>query len=533
MTTTSERTDTPDHAHVRGEIVHRPWRALASKPVVSVAVLLALGALAELAPGTGWARIFSTPTRLLADFDPPPDAQPRLEVGEAEITMDTRDVPGMAAPTLSGARPEPRPVDPAATLPAIEAEPPPVPLIDPSGRALDHFYAALARTQQREPGAITRVAHFGDSIVVSDFVSGTLRRKLQRTFGDAGHGYVLLANAWPAYFHNDVFRFATKGWKVSRIVGPLASDGFYGLGGVSFQAPAGVRARVGTAQEGEFGRRVSRFIVSYLEQPGGGRLQVNVDGEPHSVIDTNGPTKVGAHYEVKVPDGEHLLELVTQGPMTRAFGVVLERDEPGVVLDALGVQGARIRFLDKQDDEHWAAELQWRKPNLLVYQFGANESGDGYAYPMDEYLHTMKLVLEQGQRALPEASCLIIGAMDRARVENGAVTSMRIIQLIIQEQRRAAEQVGCAYFDTYESMGGWGSMPSWVRRGLGQADMTHPTGVGADRIATWIYGALMQGYDQYLARRAAGGAAGGKDAAIDTPTPGAAESEAAESEAAE
>lgn len=496
----------PDHAQVRGDVVKNPWRALASRPAAAVATLLALGALAEFSPWTSGLRIFTTPTRLLPEPDSAPDAPSQLDVGEAELTLDTRDLPGMAAPTLSAARPSAdAPIaarDAAADLPAIEADEPPVPLVDPSGHALDHFYAALAETQQRKPGAITRIAHFGDSIVVSDYVSGTLRRMLQRTFGDAGHGFVLLANAWPAYFHNDVFRFATRGWKVSRIVGPLAKDGLHGLGGVSFQAPAGVRSHVGTAKDGEFGRRVSRFLVSYLEQPGGGRIQVLVDGEPHSVIDTNGPAKVGAHYEVKVPDGEHLLELVTQGPEVRAFGVVLERDVPGVVLDALGVQGARIRFLDKQDDDHWAAELAWRRPNLLIYQFGANESGDGYAYPMDEYLATMKAVLEQGQRALPESSCLIIGAMDRARVENGQVTSMRIIQLIIQEQRRAAEQVGCAYFDTYESMGGWGSMPSWVRRGLGQADMTHPTGVGAERIATWIYGALMQGYNRYLAQRA-------------------------------
>ncbi len=181
----------------------------------------------------------------------------------------------------------------------------------------------------------------------------------------------------------------------------------------------------------------------------------------------------------------------------------MERDGPGVVLDALGIQGARIRFLDKQDDEHFKNELQWRDPNLLIYQFGANESGDGYAYPMDKYLKTMKAVIAQGQEALPDSSCLIIGAMDRARVEEGLTTSMKIIQLIVEEQRRAAEQLGCAYFDTYNAMGGWGSMPSWVRRGLAQADMTHPTGVGAIRIGNWIYRALMKRYDAYLAEQKA------------------------------
>src|SRR5690606_37963858 len=114
----------------------------------------------------------STPTRLLAEVEPPPDAPPKLEVGEAELTLDTRDLPGMAAPDLSAARTSAQgPIaarDAAADLPAIEADEPPVPLLDPTGHALDHFYAALAETQQRKPNAITRIAHFGDSIVVSD-----------------------------------------------------------------------------------------------------------------------------------------------------------------------------------------------------------------------------------------------------------------------------------------------------------------------------------------------------------------------------
>src|SRR5690606_1862512 len=250
-------------------------------------------------------------------------------------------------------------------------------------------------TQAKQPGAITRIAHFGDSIVVSDYVSGTLRRKFQDAFGDAGHGYVLVANAWPAYFHNDVYRFASRGWKVSRIVGPVNRDGYYGLGGVSFQAPPGARARVGTAKEGEHSRAVSKFIVVYMQDVAAGGFRINMDGEFHSEVDARSDKKQVGYAVVEVPDGEHELEIVTQGGTTRMFGVVLERKVPGVVLDALGVQGARIRFHDKQDDEHWAEQLRWRQPNLLVYQFGANESGDGFAYPMDEYYKTMVAVLEQ------------------------------------------------------------------------------------------------------------------------------------------
>jgi hypothetical protein len=141
-----------------------------------------------------------------------------------------------------------------------------------------------------------------------------------------------------------------------------------------------VLARFGTAKHGDFGRKVARFLVSYAEEPHGGRFALRIDGHEAAVVDTNASEPRLRALELRVPDGPHELELQTLAGESRLFGVVLERDGPGVVLDALGVQGARIRFLDKQDDAHWAEVLRWRAPDLLVYEFGANESGDGFVY---------------------------------------------------------------------------------------------------------------------------------------------------------
>lgn len=480
-----------------------------SGPVQSMGLLAALGLCFEWVPGLEEARFLSAPPsdesgESSGEIDA--DAGPDLTEGEAEISGESRSLPGMATPNSADLKDARGPIggqEAPLDLPAIEAEESPVEILDPTGHSLDSFFLALSNTQLKKENAITRIAHFGDSIVVSDYISGTLRRKLQKAFGDAGHGYMLIANAWPAYFHNDVFRFATKGFRVSRIVGPVTKDGLYGLGGVTFRADSGLIAQFGTAPEGEFGTRVSDFELSYLAQPHGGEFEVSVDGKVHSHVDTSAEETEVRRLQIEVEDGPHRFELRTRKGESRFFGVVLERRVPGVVLDALGVQGARIRFLDKQDDDHFKEELKWRRPDLVVYQFGANESGDGYAYPMDEYLTTMKAVIEQGQRALPESSCLIIGAMDRARRVDGVTSSMKIIELIVKEQEKAARQLGCAYFDTYRAMGGWGSMPAWVKRGLGQADMTHPSGVGAIRIGTWIYGALMKRYGQFLKVRTA------------------------------
>jgi lysophospholipase L1-like esterase len=466
-----------------------PRDALLSRPVGALATLLVLVLMVELVPGLARFRLLRPrPTSTASTPTPPP---PQPSVGAAVLAMETHD---QGAPTEPGHRAR-GPIAPAEDdVPEEGKNAPPVALEDPSGHALDAIYAKLAAVDSKQAGSIARVAHFGDSIIVSDFVSGQLRRDLQRRFGDAGHGFVLVANAWPSYFHWDVERYATAGFRVSTIVGPYAEDGWYGLGGVSFRADKNVLARVGTARSGNFGRRVSRFQVDYAEEPHGGRFALRVDGHEAGVVDTSASEPHARAYELRVPDGPHELELQTLSGESRLFGIVLERDEPGVVLDALGVQGARIRFLDKQDDAHWAEQLRWRAPDLLVYEFGANESGDGFVYSMADFHRTMHDVLAQAKAALPRASCLVIGTMDRAAKQGDEIVSVRVIPSLVEEQRRVALELGCAYFDTYRAMGGKGSMPLWVKRGLAQADLTHPSGAGAERLANWIYGALMRGY---------------------------------------
>ncbi len=485
----------PDPVAVRAPIARRPAVALASRPALAVATVVVLGALTYVVPGLERLRLFELP---VAPAPSPLGVEaPVLDVGEARVEMETRSLAVEDSPRTEARGPI---ASRHEALPPLDVEKPPVPIEDATGRALDGFFAALERTIRKEPGAVTRIVHFGDSIVTSDYVTGTLRRKLQKQFGDSGHGFVLLANAWPAYNHNDVYRFASPGWLVSRVVGPLSPDGLYGLGGVSFRAPPGSRARFGTAKQGSYGRAVSRFTLAYLEHPEGGQSRVLIDGKEQATIDTRSDRVQVAYRSFEVPDGEHELELVTSKGYTRGFGVVMERDVPGVVLDAIGIQGARIRFLDQQDDAHWAEQLRWRAPNLVVYQFGANESGDGFAYPMTEYHRTMVQVLRQGREALPTAGCLVLAAMDRAEKRGGALVSMDVIAAIVKEQRRAASDAGCAFWNTHQAMGGPGSMAGWVGRGLGQADLTHPTGSGSDVLASWIFRALADAFNGYQAR---------------------------------
>jgi hypothetical protein len=158
--------------------------------------------------------------------------------------------------------------------------------------------------------------------------------------------------------------------------------------------------------------------------------------------------------------------------------------------------------------------LRARSPDLVVFEFGLNEAADDFAYPMDRYKETALSVLAQVRAALPEASCLMVSPNDTAIKRGTDLVTRPVMPYLVKAQREVAEKSGCAFFDVYQAMGGWGSMAAWIRRGLGGPDYTHPTTIGADTIGTWLYRALMERYENW--RETDGGTPTVLDAAVDS-----------------
>jgi hypothetical protein len=217
-----------------------------------------------------------------------------------------------------------------------------VPIEDPSGHALDGFYAALKATAERKPQAITRVAHYGDSAVAADGITATMRRNLQERFGDAGHGFILIARGDMHYIHRDIRHRSTDDWDIFPIMHRQLGRDWYGYGGVQFRSRGGAQAAFETTDEGPIGGKVSRFEVFFQRHPKGGDLKVKVDDDAPETISTRHTTQEDAWQTFRVPDGPHRFSLQAAGRgEVRLYGVALERDVPGVVYDALGLVGAR------------------------------------------------------------------------------------------------------------------------------------------------------------------------------------------------
>jgi lysophospholipase L1-like esterase len=114
-------------------------------------------------------------------------------------------------------------------------------------------------------------------------------------------------------------------------------------------------------------------------------------------------------------------------------------------------------------------------------------------------------VIRRVREALPGASILVASPMDRGqRAPGGRIITKPTIPLIVQMQHRVALDMNCAFFSTFEAMGGEGTMAKW-HEGKGKdhlvgADLTHPNAQGAEVVGRLIYEALINGYTNYKAR---------------------------------
>lgn len=375
--------------------------------------------------------------------------------------------------------------------------------IEDATGAMEHFYESLARTKALAPGGPTRVVHLGDSPIVGDLISGGARERLQKTYGDAGHGWTMPARPWDWYYHYGMTLDA-RGWTARS---PLFGNGGAnrcGLNGVAFTSGSpSAWSRVGSASRGQ-GALVSHFWVYYGMGPGAGTLEAAVDGGDPIPLPTAGATRSPAAQDIAVPEGRHTLTLRPKGDgEVTLYGVALERDVPGVVYDSLGTSGGTVRFLTLLDAKDWVESLRLRRPDLIILNFGTNESAwEGLG--MGTYESDLREVVARIRRAVPEASLLIMSPMDRGtRDASGRIVTLATIPKIVAAQRAVAQETGCAFFDTFKAMGGEGTVARWTQREspLITGDLTHPTNAGADVVSKLLVDALQKGFEQHASTR--------------------------------
>ena len=134
--------------------------------------MLALLAIPYASPSLARFRVARSPWDKEVTVEPadaPTVATPVLTQGEQKLQSSKNEA------TVTNALPDTTPALDPQVLAKTKGS---IAIVDPKGDALDAFYMHLARTKAKQPGAVTRIEHYGDSVITSDYVSGTMRRRL-------------------------------------------------------------------------------------------------------------------------------------------------------------------------------------------------------------------------------------------------------------------------------------------------------------------------------------------------------------------
>lgn len=372
------------------------------------------------------------------------------------------------------------------------------PLVDDTGN-LSHFFDALFAVERKQEGATARVVHYGDSPTTGDLITADVREQFHKEFGDAGHGFVLLAKPWAWYGHRGVTAIRASGWRMEPANIAELRDGNYGLGAVSFRGGPGASSKISLRDAGH-----TSIDVYFYSQPDGGVFTVTANGSLAGTIDTASPVATSSFQTLEVPSGFQDVEIRVTAGRVRLYGLRLGKPQPGVEYSSLGVNGAAITLVSKNMDEtHWADQLRHTRPNLVVINYGTNES----AFP--KYVEAvvekeLTRTIQRVRAAVPESSILVMSPMDRGdRLPTGEIGTVPAMARLVEIQQQTAQANGVAFFNTFEAMGGSGTMGRWylsTPRLVG-ADLIHPLPAGAKRVGDLLYRALQDAYRHHKLRR--------------------------------
>jgi lysophospholipase L1-like esterase len=357
--------------------------------------------------------------------------------------------------------------------------------------AMDAFYAAVASEKKGTLGRAVRVSWYGDSVIANDAIPGRLRKQLQGELGDGGPGFVFAVPPHRFNEHEAITRSVGGTWALHAISMTPTPDGLYGPGGATAETFDGGRSTIKLVAG-----RVTSLELYYLAQPHGGTVTIRSGGAELVHADTAADQKAPG-FAAATTTGVAKLDLDTRGKV-RLFGLTLENGK-GAVVDNLGVVSVNVKSWQNADADHWSAELAHRGADLVLVMLGANEAQ--WLAPGDQdtkdYQGRYEKVLAPIRKGRPDASCLVVSPTDQAESRDGDYVSRPVMPLLVDAQRKAAHAQGCAFFSTYDWMGGKGSAAKWFRKGLVGSDFQHLTQKGANKLADGLFDALMTGAQRY------------------------------------
>jgi len=360
-----------------------------------------------------------------------------------------------------------------------------------SRRALGRVFRKLDRIDEDQQGVV-RILVLGDSHIAADYITRTIRDRLQRRFGDSGRGFVAIDQK-SQYGGR---RINKSHWRRTRIVDGDGPGQAFGFAGMRLDA-----SKSGARMEFKIKPEDDDVVAYFLSQPKGPIVSMYANGEKLGDLNTKGRRARSRTQRLSLPERQRkrkngTLRIIAQGRKATFFGLSFESYESGIIVDSIGPVGADASTYLQMDARSLYQHLRALDPDLVMLMIGGND-----ALAIRRGVRTLAQVEAQHRKlvrrlrkALPRADCLIWAPLDAGVKRDGRIESRLDLLEIRDLQRRVANDQACGFWDAHEAMGGVGSFRRWLKRGLMNQDLVHPRSKGGDLLGHLFATAFMNAY---------------------------------------
>ena len=356
---------------------------------------------------------------------------------------------------------------------------------------LSEFFLAL---KERKQGPV-RVLHYGDSTLAGDGIAKTVRARMQATFGNGGPGF-FVAGMDPRWMRRDDVRVDRTGeWNVQTILFG-GNNGRYGLGGVVAKPNGKSQIIISSPKpKSSMGEHVELYAQKSRrdEKPAfevNGKKIDSVKRVEHRAFD---------QWIIESADPVTRVKITVAEPNLEVYGAVIEAPR-GITWETTAVVGIASGSMRQFDPAHLAEQTAVRKPDLIVIMLGGNETNHGGLMTPEGrvYKEGFAAALNVLRQGAPKAACLVMSPLDQGLLnDDGRITSRPLIERMVTYQRQVSLENGCAFWNTWQFMGGRDSFARWLSQGLAWTDLNHLTEKGLHRIGNAFSDALLQSYQRF------------------------------------
>ncbi|MDR0420124.1 MAG: hypothetical protein LBH30_01520 [Prevotellaceae bacterium] len=360
--------------------------------------------------------------------------------------------------------------------------------------ALSHFYDALEANNRQ-----IRIAYFGDSFIEGDLLTGSLRNLFQQKYGGKGVGFVPV-NCITAGFRTTVLTSAS-GWEEHCLTDSIFSRSKQGISGHYFipyeNATATFSCRINSGKVVDTCSTASFYFIT----DGNLKFTTTVNRkltQQHTVEGSSNIQKVTVNGQI----GHIRITVNNVGVNTRFFGVTLDNENTGIVVDnyALrGVSGENIKSIPEKTLKDFD---KLRSYDLIILQYGLNVATKTQT-KYDYYQKAMTGVIKHLRNNLPHSDIMLISVGDRAAKINGEMITMPGIKSLLVTQQKIASECGIAFWNLIEAMELDGGMMGYVKSKPPKAnsDYTHINIRGGEQVAKHLFEAFEYAKEKYIEKK--------------------------------